>query len=284
MANTLGQSIKRIRREKGIKQDQLAEAVGVSPQAVSKWESGGFPDAALLPSIADCLGATIDELFGRETKNPGIFDHMLMYLHGFDNDERINRLFKLCRVAASVFCGNDEYNEALFPDMETGTNFSQATLNTGFVQNRINDDKPYFLIIPEPEKGYDSVVPYDEKYVELFRFLAMPGALKAMYFLQTHHGTFFNSKTLVNELGIGIENANEIISEMYRLEFIWEANLDMGENSEKIYQCTVGCNFVSLMYFVQTLLERPVNFNYHTDSRNNPYFKDKTYKKFFGKD
>ena len=58
--------LKELRKQKGIKQEDIAEAVGVSPQAVSKWESGGMPDAALLPRIADNLGVTIDALFGRE--------------------------------------------------------------------------------------------------------------------------------------------------------------------------------------------------------------------------
>lgn len=279
MENTLGQNLKRIRKELGFKQEQLAEKVGVSPQAVSKWESGGYPDAALLPSIADCLGVTIDELFGREVHRLGIFDHMLMYLNEFENDEKINRLFELCRTAVSSFCGNDEYNEALFPPCKSGCNYSQATTNKGFAQCRINSDKAYFLLVPEPDNGYDSVVPYNENYVDLFKFLAMPNTLKVMYFLQTHHGTFFNVTTLVNELGISAENAGKIISGLFKLHFIWEANLDMGKNSEKIYQCKVGCDFVSLMYFAQVLLQRPYNFIYQNDSRSTPYFKSKTYKK-----
>ena len=65
MENSFNSSLKRIRKEKGITQEQLADKVGVSPQAVSKWELSSYPDPQLLPAIADYLGVTIDELFGR---------------------------------------------------------------------------------------------------------------------------------------------------------------------------------------------------------------------------
>ena len=52
MDSTFNANLRRIRKEKGITQEQLAEAVGVSAQAVSKWELSSFPDAALLPNIA----------------------------------------------------------------------------------------------------------------------------------------------------------------------------------------------------------------------------------------
>lgn len=63
MANTLGSRIGECRRKKGITQDQLAEYIGVSSQAVSKWENDlSCPDIALLPQIADYFGISIDEL------------------------------------------------------------------------------------------------------------------------------------------------------------------------------------------------------------------------------
>jgi transcriptional regulator with XRE-family HTH domain len=67
MANTLGSRIGECRKKKGIKQDQLAEHIGVSPQAVSKWENDlSCPDIALLPQIADYFNITIDELLRGE--------------------------------------------------------------------------------------------------------------------------------------------------------------------------------------------------------------------------
>jgi transcriptional regulator with XRE-family HTH domain len=63
-AKQIGKNIKNLRDKRGITQQQLADALGVSYQAVSKWETGTtLPDTAILPSIAAHLDITIDDLF-----------------------------------------------------------------------------------------------------------------------------------------------------------------------------------------------------------------------------
>ncbi len=61
---TIGANIKKLRGERNITQQQLADAVGVTFQAVSKWENGAtVPDVGTLPEIADFFDVTIDDLF-----------------------------------------------------------------------------------------------------------------------------------------------------------------------------------------------------------------------------
>ena len=63
MELTLGKRIAMLRRQKGLKQDTLAEELGVSPQAVSKWENDQTcPDISLLPKLAELLEVSVDEL------------------------------------------------------------------------------------------------------------------------------------------------------------------------------------------------------------------------------
>jgi len=60
----LGNRIREFRKNKGITQEQLASALNMSPQAVSKWEMGaGYPDIAMLPVIAAYFGVSLDTLF-----------------------------------------------------------------------------------------------------------------------------------------------------------------------------------------------------------------------------
>lgn len=64
----IGETIAKFRREKGWTQAELGERIGVSNQAVSKWESGvSMPDILMLPTLADVFGCTVDALFERET-------------------------------------------------------------------------------------------------------------------------------------------------------------------------------------------------------------------------
>ena len=61
----IGEKIKQLRHRDGRKQDDLANALGVSPQAISRWEAnGGYPDMELIPAIANYFNISIDELFG----------------------------------------------------------------------------------------------------------------------------------------------------------------------------------------------------------------------------
>ena len=63
----LGQNIKRLRKEKGISQEALADAIGVSRQAVSKWETDvSVPELEKLLKLSELFGVTLDELVGYE--------------------------------------------------------------------------------------------------------------------------------------------------------------------------------------------------------------------------
>ncbi|MDR0889127.1 MAG: helix-turn-helix domain-containing protein [Oscillospiraceae bacterium] len=63
---SLGKRISAHRKRLGLTQEQLAERIGVTPQAVSKWENNlSCPDISLLPELAEIFGVSIDDLLGR---------------------------------------------------------------------------------------------------------------------------------------------------------------------------------------------------------------------------
>ncbi len=93
----IGIQISQFRKAAGLTQEELGEAVGISGQAVSRWECGGAPDVTLLPAIADKLGVTIDALFGREGSER--VDVVGRYLCSFPAKERLD---KLCHSLAGA--------------------------------------------------------------------------------------------------------------------------------------------------------------------------------------
>ena len=63
----IGENIRRLRRELDVTQECLAEHLGVSTQAVSKWERGeACPDITLLPGLAGFFGVSLDDLMGMD--------------------------------------------------------------------------------------------------------------------------------------------------------------------------------------------------------------------------
>ena len=65
MEETLGKRIMRHRKALGLTQDQLAEQLGITAQAVSKWENDqSCPDIAMLPKLSTIFGITADQLLG----------------------------------------------------------------------------------------------------------------------------------------------------------------------------------------------------------------------------
>ena len=83
----LGNKIYTLRKAKGLTQEQLANLVGVSNKAVSKWETDeANPDIGLMPKIAKALDVTIGELFG-EALEEEIPEGKRARILGFDGEK-----------------------------------------------------------------------------------------------------------------------------------------------------------------------------------------------------
>ena len=73
MDMTIGKRIGLLRRQKGLTQEELANHMGVSPQAVSKWENDQTcPDISALPKLSKLLGVTVDELLEGKQELPAV--------------------------------------------------------------------------------------------------------------------------------------------------------------------------------------------------------------------
>lgn len=114
--NDFGEFLFKLRKEKGMTQAELAQALGVTNKAVSKWETGeAMPETALLLPISRIFGVSVDELLdGKRSDNAGagdehksIKDHD--FAHGKGDSETLHE--KICGAvcAAVIFCGVTVY-------------------------------------------------------------------------------------------------------------------------------------------------------------------------------
>ncbi len=109
----LGEHLRELRLRDGRTQEELAQALGVTAQAVSRWEKGiCYPDMELLPSIANYFGVSIDNLFGynneREAKINEIAERINeMNLRNNGRDVCLDECIRLAREALVEFPCNE---------------------------------------------------------------------------------------------------------------------------------------------------------------------------------
>ena len=87
MDTVFSAQLQRLRKERNVTQETLAAHLGVSPQAVSKWENGSYPDGDLLPKIADFFGVSIDYLYGRAKEDASTVQQIMDELQDIMKDQ-----------------------------------------------------------------------------------------------------------------------------------------------------------------------------------------------------
>ena len=184
----IGKQIKALRLAKEVKQEELAEYLGVSFQAVSKWETGAsVPDIALLPNLAVFFGVTIDELFQipneaeferienmfwHERRIPvETFDHSIRFLEGILAQEPRN--------VRAYSCLAELYNHRAKSDHEAAGEYAKKVLELD------PDEKRGWVAFLEAGDGVCGDEWYDNHFevIEYFReFLEKnPGNFRGLY-------------------------------------------------------------------------------------------------------
>ena len=109
----IGIKIRELRRRDGRTQDALAEALGITAQAVSRWEAGGsYPDMEMIPAIANYFHISIDELFGYHYDRESKIDAIVNRIDSFGiayrgDDEWVDECLSILREGLAEFPQNE---------------------------------------------------------------------------------------------------------------------------------------------------------------------------------
>lgn len=106
--NNLGEKIKTLRKKMDITQEELAERLGVSYQAVSKWETNSsYPDITMLPILANLFNITTDELLGVDiSKKQERIDEILQEMQRLNNSGKVKEYFDFVSSAYKEYPNN----------------------------------------------------------------------------------------------------------------------------------------------------------------------------------
>lgn len=268
----IGAEISTLRKSKGITQEKLAESVGVTAQAVSRWESGGYPDVELLPEIADFFGVSIDALFGRKSAEKSLEDRIVDHIHDIKcNEDKCAEIIQLCWAMESG-CAYNSNEWGHFNDNTSHESYSCVEYDKGFTLMRLNSDLQYFLAFAEKEP-FSKVLCYKKEYADFFKMLGDSDFLRAMYLLNTtKFGDFFTDTLLIKRLNITEKKANEIITELIKREIVYECTLKTSGKETKIYAYRSNTSFIVLLEMAREMIHRRQFHNLNVGYREVPLF------------
>ena len=276
---TIGKNIAELRKAKGVKQDELARFVGITAQAVSKWENGGVPDTELLPKIADYFNVSIDELFGRERNTSiDIQDAILRDITKTKVDDRISRAFELCwmieqSMYGTIFSDPERFREEAKTHSENDQIYSQIEVDSGYTEMGLFNRMQYFLVVPDA-KDKDKALLDGIDYPGFFKLMADKYIFETLVFLYKRDSfNAFTEKLIIQELGYAEDEAKQIIAELLRLNIIAKTVADIGNDVVEVYQFARRPSFVSMLIFAREMIDIPNNFSVNNRSRRKPYLK-----------
>ncbi|MCL2406886.1 MAG: helix-turn-helix transcriptional regulator [Defluviitaleaceae bacterium] len=144
MAATIGQTIRKLRKERNFTQEELAEQLNVTYQAVSKWETGlGMPDISQIVPLASVFGVSTDVLFGT---------------YGASDDENVDKVIESANALKGGFL-TTETAKRIYEILQDG--LSQYPNNTKLLMETLNAGL-YLAYPDELKRSYPEYHTYDE--------------------------------------------------------------------------------------------------------------------------
>lgn len=221
----IGDQIKRYRMKKGMTQEELGDMVGVTTQAVSKWERGGSPDAELLPKIASALGITINMLYEQELMR-SLEDELIDEMVQRGHREGFERLFSLVWKAALGFSGLDSAKKGFVDDgrapgelrEKNGYHYyARASFDDGMINAKMDTDFRYCFFMPEPEKGYAACFTDQKELSETFSVLAEEDVLKILFYMYTRINLPVSLSQIAAHVGLDMKRTEALMEQLCRI-------------------------------------------------------------------
>lgn len=241
----VGDQILKYRKEKGLTQKELGEAIGVSSSAVSQWESGGTPDISLLPALSDILGVTVDALFGRTgIEREDMEETASKYIASLPEDKRFGQLIKLMRRTALAGCVDVLTDVVDFDNRDSEMTY---IAKDGFVTAVLSEGQSFLSAGCCNEGVFSDLLSCGERATKLFSVLSSPNALTLLSKLYSETPKHRTVGVLAKLAGIEQTEAEEILQKLTLLDLTEQLELETENGSTKVYVVNPNGAAVSLL-------------------------------------
>lgn len=265
---TFGEVVRAERTKKGLTQEKLGEMLGVSSQAVSKWETTGcYPDAELLVPLANALDVSLDALFrnGQVTERDTALMIFSLIRKEMARHEAMpfELIRRLCWVTQGACHGVFEMTPA-------GEGMASNLDDGGFTEVSCEPYAPFFSVFPEPENGWSEAVGDGEEIRSVFAALGAPSVMKALLFLLTKEREYlFEPALLTKELGIDAGELDVVMSGLRTLDLVSGTPVVINGETRKLYYYHRNEKVIPLLLFAKFVRGSEI-YHFQSDNRQKP--------------
>ncbi|MBR2466529.1 MAG: helix-turn-helix transcriptional regulator [Clostridia bacterium] len=209
MQHSIGKTIKELRKSRGLTQEELAEKIGVTAQAVSKWENEiGMPDLSQIVPLAHVFGVSTDTILGTGDikKNDDI-------------SEILKRAQSKLKFPLSVECLTDKYNVLLeglkiYPNNFTLLiNCMELEISLAYPSNPVYDEKNAKALYESCQSHANTIFSYDDNVNRILR------ARMIMLMLHSAYGNFAEARRQAEKFPSRVDFN---IHKMYSIHAHWQ--------------------------------------------------------------
>ncbi len=248
----LGKNIARLRKENKMTQEDLASQIGVSAQALSKWENGNnMPDIMMLPTLARIFGVKVDDLFSGDCSSSSEVDFDNVPAHVYDtaydavfgafkrfekgveswDENRYQKLYRDCKT-------NDEYHSGIVAYERNG----DRKVASGSVYIDSSVVLAFTNSAPEAAKLLKS-----EEAAKTLAALAIPSVRDVLvYMIDQPEMTF---KLIVKKTGLPEDDIKAALTKLQELFLVSVRSVDLGEDEPTaVYSLLHPYSFMLLVY------------------------------------
>lgn len=274
----IGEQIKKFRIKKGITQEELGKRVGVTTQAVSKWERGGVPDAELIPNIADALEVSIDMLFGRKNMQC-IEDMALEEVLSVNREEGFKKAFQILWSISIGLSKLGSVKESFsFNALDSLKNndgyhyYSRLSFDEGTVDAKLDIDNRYFFIMPEPDEGYAKIFDNIEELAETFSIFGNKDILKILFYMYSRKNTPVSLSLIASKTKMDVGKAEKLMEKLCKCHLAECGVIETENGNLKAYMFYNETMVIPLLCFAKEIRdEKVINWGVWFE-RNKPLF------------
>lgn len=272
---SLSKNIKRLRTEKKLTQEQLAAALGVSSQAVSKWENNDtYPDGSLLVPLAKLFEVSLDELFDNDSVYMADTARRIMKILAVSkNSEQFNVARDICwQIEKGMFNRAIHSEDKYDPDdaQKRHNNASCVLSDYGFTVVS-NGAEPFFALVPESEAGFGEFIKNKEFIGKVFMALSCEHTMSAILYLYRKNQNYvFEGTVLERECNIPDDKLSEVIDGLLTLRIIWKQELSINGVQRTLYYSQPNHALIALFLMAEHLGYRGA-FCLNINNRSKPF-------------